>query len=568
MDDKIYIYSSGERLGPFSLEEIISYTESGKFKLDTLAYCLELSQTWLTLQKVFEAFEVSIEWEYEDEGEREGEDVSISFGLEEEFEEGVDFAASDSENLTENNVNTSSLGVRPEEVQSLDSMLAHSKEFKELSESLSVFNLWKVLNIRNHEVYHEKALKWMFDQKGTHGLGSAFLRNWMIDVLEYNQNAKDVVDTNSLGPINLDYAVFKSVVERQRAIQVDGQSKRLDLLFVIETIKQGKWAIMVELKVRHVVSDDQLSSYRNWMEEEFPDHQRVLILLYDEFQDGNEPGNWPQQQEREFWIPATFSKLKNSIRETLSCNHSRIPKRETSFIEQYLENLPPLASNINLERAEILTHHIFGRYNTGIQYAITAKDTNQNDRTHWQKQVLRFMANYSSEFRLLSEYTEWKFLERELTYRLKQADWFPMLNDYRVLLNEGMDCCILFQDLDDWPTPSLGHLIVRIQLYYGSKDNLPCFRLRIRAENTPGFSEQREDLIQDFFAQLHPFPPNYGGRDMVQRETGLIYNQALQYPNHSNLFERIDGILSSLHSIWTSENFSAARKAILRHIGG
>ena len=555
MNDIIYILSSGACDGPFKLPEIVSFLESGRYRLDTYGYCKVASRKWETLETILLFFYSDIEWDKEEDNPSES------------------FITSPPETAPEmlplkrvEDSTSRNIGCRPTEVQSLDSMLAHSKEFHELTENLSVFNLWKVLNIRNRELYHEKALKWMFDQKGSHGLGSAFLRNWLIDVLEHNQNSKYVVKTDCLGPINLDYAVFKSVVERQRAIQVDGQSKRLDLLFIIESMKQGKWAIMVELKVKHVVSDTQLSSYRNWMEEEFSDHQRLLILLYDQSQEGNEPRNWPQPQEREFWIPARFSKLKNSIRETLASNHSRIPSRETSFIEQYLENLPPLAPDINLDKVESLTHRIFGRFYSGIQYAFTAKDTSKRNREYWQTQVVHFMGNYPDEFRMLRECTEWKFLKNELIHRLGHSDWFPKLKDYDELFNHGVDYCVIFQELEDLPKPEEEHLNVRFQLYYGSKDNLPCFRLRIRVEDNPIFFKERQNLIQDFFGEVHPYTPNYGGRDMVQRETGLIYNKALQSGSYSDLFQKVDALMSSFRSIWRSEQFLAARKAIFAHV--
>lgn len=555
MSDMVYILSSGASDGPFKLPEIVSFLESGRYKLDTYGYCKVASRKWETLETILLFFYSDIEWDTEEDNSSESF-TSSSLEIAPET-----FPLKRVENLPYDNI-----GGRPTEVQSLDSMLAHSKEFHELTENLSVFNLWKVLNIRNRELYHEKALTWMFDQKGSHGLGSAFLRNWLIDVLEHNQNSKYVVKTDSLGPINLDYAVFKSVVETQRAIQVDGQPKRLDLLFIIESMKQGKWAIMVELKVRHVVSDTQLSSYRNWMEEVFPDHQRLLVLLYDQSQDGNEPRNWPQQKEREFWIPATFSKLKNCIRETLSSNQSRIPSRETSFIEQYLENLPPLAPDINLDKVESLTHRIFGRFYSGIQYAITAKDTSKRNREYWQTQVVHFMGNYPYEFRLLGECTEWKFLKKELIHRLEHSDWFPKLEDYNDFFDQGVDYCIIFQESENLPKPEDEHLNVRFQLYYGSKDNLPCLRLRIRVEKNPNFFEERQNLIQDFFGQVHPYEPNYGGRDMVHRETGLIYNKALQSGSYSDLFQQVDALMSSFRAIWHSEQFLAARKAIFAQV--
>lgn len=558
MDDKIYILSRGETDGPYKLNQIIADLESGIYKLDTYGHCKLVSRKWETLETILGFFYSDIEWV--DDEEMEGEACKPIFASDKKTE-ALKVAPASSPKKAEE-----SLNARPKAVENLDAMLAHSKEFKDLTESLSSFNIWKVLNIRKREVYHEKALKWIFDEKGTHGLGCSFLRNWLIEVLERNQSSKDRVKTDALGPINLDYAVFKSGVERQRSIEINGDSRRLDLLFVIETMKQGKWAILVELKVGNSISSTQLSSYRAWMDREFPDHKRLLILLFDELLETNKPKNWSEQDERRHWIPSTFSKLKNSIQETLEFCSSRVPHRETSFIEQYLENLPPLASNINLEQAEILTHRIFGNYSLGIEFAIKASNTVESKRNNWQNEVFRFVENYSESFGILSECSESKFLQIELSRRLEQSEWFPKLDNYFDLLGEGIDCCVLFGDTEDWPGLNEEHLIVRLQLYYGTKDNVSCFRIRIWVDEAPTFLKARENLIQDFFAQLPPFPTNYGGRDMVNRHRGLIYNLPLEYHNHDDLFKRVDGILFSFHAIWTSENFAAARKAILRHI--
>ena len=85
--------------------------------------------------------------------------------------------------------------------------------------------------------------------------------------------------------------LFSKVCRNQLSIQVGDRSKRLDLFFEIETMRQGKWAIIVEMKVQNSISPNQLSSYRKWLDErkEYAQHRKILILLYDDTVQSNHP---------------------------------------------------------------------------------------------------------------------------------------------------------------------------------------------------------------------------------------------------------------------------------------
>ena len=98
-------------------------------------------------------------------------------------------------------------------------------------------------------------------------------------------------------------------------------------------------------------------------------------------------------------MPTTFYSLRKTLQRTLSSYENRISSREKSFIEQYLEILPPLSNQIVSDQIEDLAYQVFGKYQLGIKYAFDAE--NSDNRNYWQEQVVRFMKNHASAFHLL-----------------------------------------------------------------------------------------------------------------------------------------------------------------------
>ena len=84
--------------------------------------------------------------------------------------------------------------------------------------------------------------------------------------------------------------------------------------------------------------------------------------------DDNEEHELPPNEDL-YWLKTTFSDIRKVIKDALIEKKGLIPLRERSFIEQYLENLPPLAPEGKLEKLNELTHVIFGNYSKGIEYA-------------------------------------------------------------------------------------------------------------------------------------------------------------------------------------------------------
>ena len=171
---KVWFCKANDIIGPFSLEASIDETKSGRFGLTDYAWCKKIGDSWLKWEEILQSL-----------GYKTGE-FSTGITPIEKIDTGiVGFSLHPKVQPTLNEVKS-----RPAGVSSLDEMLAHSTEFRALSNKIDSFNLWQFFAIRKSESHHEKILKWIFDQKGTHSIGSAFLRNWLIDLLETNQSKR------------------------------------------------------------------------------------------------------------------------------------------------------------------------------------------------------------------------------------------------------------------------------------------------------------------------------------------------------------------------------------------
>ena len=72
-------------------------------------------------------------------------------------------------------------------------------------------------------------------------------------------------------------------------------------------------------------------------------------------------------------------------------------------------------------------------------------------------------------------------------------------------------------------------------------------------------------LIDDFFGQINP--SHYGGNNVTNKSSGLIYNKVLNYKPSENLFTLSQSIVKSLYEIWCEDdNFLMALNAILEHV--
>ena len=313
-------------------------------------------------------------------------------------------------------------------------------------------------------------LLWLLNENESHNLGDFFLRRWLILVLHKDLNSQHRYK-RPLNALNIEYArVVDSSIESQKMIQINGRTRYLDLFIDLKTLRQEDWVIIIEIKVGTHDHENQLSDYRQWLKETYPNHKKLTIFLYDE----NLKQQPPEDEDR-YWLKTTFSDVRNVIKEALNEKKGLIPFREESFIEQYMENLPPLAPEGKSENLAELTHKLFGNYSKGIQYANDANKKEDDELDSWQIHAKNFVRERKKEFLLLEKQDEYRFVRNELVSILKSKEWFPETSNIRDIVTYtqgewGVDLVDLMKENDSKWKESVHseHLRVYLHLFWGT----------------------------------------------------------------------------------------------------
>ena len=207
MIPQIYFEKSGERVGPFSIQSVIEKLSIGDVSLTDSSFCEGISEIWTTLQVIlFELFPDGNRTRIflsPGNGKTEGPFTLQNCLLKANFEENFwkrylaynndkkdwqifsDFISDhivpneqidvidpidvepeeegDVEGIfvTKEDLIETTDSVVPSEIKVLDRMIAESSEFKELSASLSGFNLWDLFHLNTLELQNERMLLWL-----------------------------------------------------------------------------------------------------------------------------------------------------------------------------------------------------------------------------------------------------------------------------------------------------------------------------------------------------------------------------------------------------------------------
>ncbi len=171
------------------------------------------------------------------------------------------------------------------------------KSFLELDQQLNSFNIFDVLNLREYEIRHTRYLAHMLDPAGTHGLGSAFLRNFLLQASaqlasDERRGLLDEVHKLELDlarvtaeitlPDRKDQPAIAGEAPRKGKSRAVSTSGRLDILLQIPRRGAKDIAIAIENKINAKESNGQLGRYKEWVEAHFGDAVLLYLTVNDE----------------------------------------------------------------------------------------------------------------------------------------------------------------------------------------------------------------------------------------------------------------------------------------------
>ena len=146
-----------------------------------------------------------------------------------------------------------------------------SKDLKNIEHNCNKFNIFECLGLNMVETRHSYFLKWLLDPYETHGLNDCFLKLFLKNILKRNLPYGNVVK-------KFDY-IFPTVIDidcwDMSNVKVEREVNNIDLLI---TDSEHKFVCVIENKIDYHQHSNQLTVYREFIDEQYKDYKYKLFL--------------------------------------------------------------------------------------------------------------------------------------------------------------------------------------------------------------------------------------------------------------------------------------------------
>lgn len=194
------------------------------------------------------------------------------------------------------------------------SKLVNDVGFDKVELGLKEANIFAILGMQRMEIRHSNFLAWMFDPSGNHGMGNTFLQRFLRDIsLESPINGK---------------ASFAITDTSPKTAEIRREWKHIDILIILE-----KHVVCIENKVGGSDHANQLSKYKNVVNEHFPNNDAVFVYLTP---DGRPPND---RDQREHYISYSYANIADHADRVLDLHGRSLPSNIKTYIEDYTLNI-------------------------------------------------------------------------------------------------------------------------------------------------------------------------------------------------------------------------------------
>lgn len=182
-------------------------------------------------------------------------------------------------------------------------------EFDELELGLQNPNIFEILKVSKTEIRHSNFLAWLLNPKGSHQLGSVFLKRFLREVfLSDKFNDIDQVDVEGMDFSNL---------------EIYREWNNIDILIKLDDI-----VVCIENKVLSKEHSNQLSKYKKIIESNFPNDKKTFVYLSPE---GNSSEN-----EADIYQPISYEFVVKSLERIISVYGDSINQQVLIYIRDYI----------------------------------------------------------------------------------------------------------------------------------------------------------------------------------------------------------------------------------------
>lgn len=193
------------------------------------------------------------------------------------------------------------------------------KELKKLEKKFDIFNIFDCLQLTHIEIRHSNFLSWLFNPNETHGFSDYFLKEFLKEVL---RKAKKEV-------INIKGYNIPSIVDidcwDMSDTQVYRELQNIDILIVNET---NKFVLVIENKIDSCQHDNQLTRYREFIDNQYPSNEYAKLFLYLK----------PKPEHVEYpYIYISYELIKNLLEDLVKERKENLNPDVTMAIQHYIK---------------------------------------------------------------------------------------------------------------------------------------------------------------------------------------------------------------------------------------
>jgi len=137
------------------------------------------------------------------------------------------------------------------------------------------FNIFDVLKISRTEIRHSNTLSWLLDPTENHGLGDAYIKSIFQSLVKNDTKRR--------------YDVFNVLLMDFYSFTVYREWKNIDILLVST---EEKFVMAIENKAGSHEHSNQLNRYRETVEKDYPDYNKLFVYLTPDGEEPSDVDNW------------------------------------------------------------------------------------------------------------------------------------------------------------------------------------------------------------------------------------------------------------------------------------
>ena len=200
------------------------------------------------------------------------------------------------------------------ELKCLEDFVLSNPELDKLENLLSEFNIFETLRITNAEIRHSNVIAWLLNPTENHGLTNYFLK----------QLFKYLASANRKYFEDLPVSVFDFELFSYGNVEIRREWNNIDILTIID---EGSRKIVVafENKIKTSEHSNQLTRYKEIIENKFPDTIRLLVYLTPD-------KLLPSDEE---WTPFSYNTIANILGDILKHKKDSLSSKVALFLEHY-----------------------------------------------------------------------------------------------------------------------------------------------------------------------------------------------------------------------------------------